>query len=331
MLSRRTFVSKFSIAVSAISLAAGLGLHATAAHAEGLKIGFSQVTLQSPFYVQLKDGAEAAAKAGGDTLVFLDANGDVSKQNNDIQDLITQGVSAIIINPVNPDAVVPSLEAAVAAGIPVITVDRSINGEGVTAHIGRDNKAMGKLVGEAVVARLKADGIEKAKIIEIQGDAGGAVMMDRRDGFHSAIEGSGHTIVEGPYAEYIRSNAVTAMQDLLQANADVKVIYAHNDDMALGALQVLQENNRTDVLVAGVDGLSEALGVMADGGNYIATALNDPKYLGDVTIQVAREAAAKKPVSKFVDAGTALVTKDNVKDFPREGLFAEYRPKVLGQ
>lgn len=75
-------------------------------------------------------------------------------------------------------------------------------------------------------------------------------MMDRRDGFHDAIKGTGHTIVEGPYAEYIRANAVTAMQDLLQANADVKVVYAHNDDMALGALQVLKENNRNDVLVA---------------------------------------------------------------------------------
>eukprot|EP01133_Synstelium_polycarpum_P028436 gene28436-34510_t len=191
MLNRRSFLFRFAFAGTAISLVAGLGM--TAANAEGLKIGFSQVTLQSPFYVQLKTGAEAAAKAGGDTLVFLGANGDVSKQNNDIQDLITQGVNALIINPVNPDAVVPSLEAAVAAGIPVITVDRSI-----------------------------------------QGDAGGAVMMDRRDGFHSAVVGSGHTIIEGPYAEYIRANAVTAMQDLLQANPDVKVVYAHNDDMALG-------------------------------------------------------------------------------------------------
>ncbi len=301
------------------------------AFAEGLKIGFSQVTLQSPFYVQLKDGAEAAATAGGDTLIFLDANGDVSKQNDDIQDLITQGVNAIIINPVNPDAVVPSLEAATAAGIPVITVDRSVNGGGVVAHVGRDNKAMGKLVGEAVVARLKADGVVGAKIIEIQGDAGGAVMMDRRDGFRAAIEGSGHVIVEGPYAEYIRSNAVTAMQDLLQANPDVKVVYAHNDDMALGAMQVLAENGRSDVLIAGVDGLSEALGVMADGGNYVATALNDPKYLGDVTIQVARQVAAGKAVPAFVDGGTAAVTAANVGDFPREGLFAEYRPEVLAQ
>lgn len=325
MNTRRTFLAGLT---GTVSLLAVMALAPTAAYAEGLKIGFSQVTLQSPFYVQLKNGAEAAAEASGDTLVFLDANGDVSKQNNDIQDLITQGVSAIIINPVNPEAVAPSLEAAAAAGIPVITVDRPVTGGKVVAHVGRDNKTMGKLVGEAVVAKLKADGVMGAKVIEIQGDAGGAVMMDRRDGFHAALEGSGHTIVEGPYAEYIRANAVTAMQDLLQANADVKVVYAHNDDMALGALQVLKENGREDVLIAGVDGLSEALDAMVD-GKYIATALNDPQYLGDVTIQVAREAAAGKTVPAFVDAGTALVTPDKVAEYPHTELFAEYRPQVL--
>lgn len=327
MLNRRKLLIALTVASSSLAMASFS--MSSSAQAEGLKIGFSQVTLQSPFYVQLKEGAEAAAKASGNTLVFLDANGDVSKQNNDIQDLITQGVNAIIINPVNPDAVVPSLEAAVNAGIPVITVDRSVNGEGVTAHIGRDNKKMGELVGEAVLARLKKDGIEDAKIIEIQGDAGGAVMMDRRDGFHKAFEGTKHTIIAGPYAEYIRANAVTAMQDLLQANPDVKVVYAHNDDMALGALQVLQENGRKGVLVAGVDGLSEALKAITSGDDYIATALNDPKYLGDVTIQVAVQAAAKKDVPKFVDAGTDVVTKDNVSKFPHEGLFAEFRPAAL--
>ena len=300
-------------------------------YAEGLKFGFSQVTLQSPFYVQLRNGAQAAAEAGGDQLIFLDANGDVSRQNNDIQDLITQGVDAIIINPVNPDAVAPSIEAAVRAGIPVITVDRSANSDDVSAHIGRDNVAMGRLVGAAVVARLKRDGVSGAKIIEIQGDAGGSVMADRRDGFHAAIASSGHNIVQGPYAEYIRANAVVAMQDLLQVHNDVQVVYAHNDDMALGALQVLEENGRDDVYVAGVDGLSEALDVMAAGGNFIATALNDPQYLGDVTIQVSRALASGQGVSSFVDAGTKAVTKGNVTTFPRSALFAVYRPEVLSQ
>lgn len=326
MFNRRVMMTRLATAFLGTALVTSMAIPA---FAEGLKIGFSQVTLQSPFYVQLKNGAEAAAEAGGDTLIFLDANGDVSKQNNDIQDLITQGVSVIIVNPVNPDAVVPSLEAAEAAGIPVITVDRPVNEGSVAAHIGRDNKAMGMLVGEAVLARLEAEGIENAKIIEIQGDAGGAVMMDRRDGFHMAVEGSGHEIVAGPYAEYIRANAAVAMQDLIQAHTDVKVVYAHNDDMALGALQVLHENGRHDVLVAGVDGLSEALAEMANGDEYVATALNDPQYLGDVTIQVAREVVAGGDVPAFVDAGSQAVTKDNVDDFPRNGLFAEYRPSVL--
>ena len=281
--------------------------------------------------MQLRNGAQAAAEAGGDQLIFLDANGDVSRQNNDIQDLITQGVDAIIINPVNPDAVAPSIEAAVRAGIPVITVDRSANSDDVSAHIGRDYVAMGRLVGAAVVARLKRDGVSGAKIIEIQGDAGGSVMADRRDGFHAAIASSGHNIVQGPYAEYIRANAVVAMQDLLQVHNDVQVVYAHNDDMALGALQVLEENGRDDVYVAGVDGLSEALDVMAAGGNFIATALNDPQYLGDVTIQVSRALASGQGVGSFVDAGTKAVTKGNVTTFLRSALFAVYRPEVLSQ
>ena len=310
-------------------VACGMLAAAGSADAKGLKFGFSQVTLQSPFYVQLRDGAIAAAKADGDDLIFLDANGDVNKQNNDIQDLITQKVDVLIINPVNADAVAPSLEAAEKAKIPVVTVDRSVK-EKFTAHVGRDNKKMGELVGQAVVAALKAAGKSKAEIIEIQGDAGGAVMMDRRDGFHAALKDTGNTIVEGPYAEYIRANAVTAMQDLLQAHPNVSVVYAHNDDMAMGALQVLKEAGRNDVMVAGVDGLSEALDVMASGGSYVATALNDPQYLGDVTIQVARAIKAGKKVPSFVDAGTTAVTKENVGKFKHTALFAEYRPTVLG-
>lgn len=298
------------------------------AFAEAIKIGFSQATLQSPFYVELTAGAEAAAKAGGDDIVSLDANGDVTKQNNDLQDLITRGVNVLIVNPVNPDAVAPSLEAAKAAGIPVITVDRDVRA-GATSYVGRNNEKMGKLVGEAAVAYFQSKGAKNVKIIEIQGDPGGTVMAARRDGFDKVAEAAGIKIVRGPYAEYIRANAVTAMQDLLQANPDLNAVYAHNDDMAVGALQVLKENGRTDVVVFGVDGLSEAVKIMTDSDQYIATALNDPRYLGDVTIQTARRIAAGEKVPSFVDAGTTVVTKENASKFPTTGLFAEYRPDVF--
>jgi ribose transport system substrate-binding protein len=288
-----------------------------------ITIGFSQATQQSPFYVELGNGVKAEATAEGADLVYVDANGDVTKQNNDIQDLITKKVSVLLINPVDPQGIAPSIAAAKAAGIPVITVDRSAAGS--LAHVGRDNVAMGKLVGDAVSKALGAAG---GKIIEIQGDAGGTVAMDRSKGFHDAFTGnSAVTIVSGPYAEYIRSKAVTAMQDLLQANPDVKVVYAHNDDMALGALQVLKENGRTDVLVAGVDGLMEAVTAISTGSEYVATSLNDPISLGATAARTAISAAKGESVAAEIDAGTELITKDNAAGYAGTTLFAQAKKK----
>lgn len=314
------------LSVLALLLAAGCSSSepGTGGGDEAVKVGFSQATQQSPFYVDLGEGAKAAAEANGYEMIFLDANGDVTKQNDDIQDLITKGVDILIINPVNPEAIIPSMKAAEDAGIPVITVDRPAV-SGAVAHVGRDNVEMGRLVGAAVAQALGSAG---GKIIEIQGDAGGIVMENRRDGFHEKTEGvPGITIVQGPYSEYIRSNAVTAMQDLLQANADVKAVYAHNDDMALGGSQVLSESGRKDVLVAGVDGLMEALEAIK-AGEYLCTTANDPIYLGDVTIQVAKRVLAGEKVPEFVDAGTTLITKDNVDEFLGDTLFGSYRPEI---
>lgn len=297
----------------------GEGARAGGADDGTISIGFSQATQQSPFYVELGVGVQEAADAAGAELEYVDANGDVTKQNNDIEDLITKGVDVLLINPVDPQGIAQSIASAEAAGIPVVTVDRSA--EGAIAHVGRDNVEMGKLVGEQVKEALGAEG---GKIIEIQGDAGGTVAMDRSEGFHSVFEGdSSVNIVAGPYAEYIRSNAVTAMQDLLQSNSDVKVVYAHNDDMALGALQVLQENGRTDVLVAGVDGLMEAVDAIAEGNQYVATSLNDPIALGTVAAETALSAAAGEDVEAEIDAGTELVTKENAGELVGDTLFAQ--------
>ena len=285
-----------------------------------LKIGFSQATQQSPFYVSLSGAAKAEAAAMGDEFLFADANGDVTKQNNDVQDLITRGINVLIINPVNPQGIAPSLAAAKAAGIKVVTVDRPI-ASGAESFVGRDNEAMGKLVGESAVKTLGAAG---GKIIEIQGDAGGAVSKARHDGFHAGVAAASNIkIVEGPFANYIRSQAVTAMQDLLQANPDVKAVYAHNDDMALGALQVLKENKRTDVKVFGVDGLMEAVKAIANGDQFVATASNDPGTEGKAAVDTAIKVAKGESVAKFVDAGTGLVAKTNASTLVGTTTFAE--------
>ncbi|MBG6089140.1 substrate-binding domain-containing protein [Actinomadura viridis] len=281
-------------------------------------IGFSQVTQQSPFYVQLKNGAQQAADKAGAKLLFADANGDVTKQNNDIQDLVTRGVDVLLINPVDPKGVAPGLAAAKAAKIPVITVDRPVP-SGATSHVGRDNVKMGRLVGERVA---KALGPAGGKVIEIQGDAGGAVARDRSKGFGEGVASNSKIrVVKGPYSDYIRAKAVTAMQDLLQANPDVKAVYAHNDDMAVGALQVLRENRRTDVKVAGVDGLMEAVKAIPS-GQYVATALNDPIGMGQLAADTAIKAERGEQVAQYVDAGTGLVDPENAAQYAGDSVFA---------
>ncbi|QFY06579.1 substrate-binding domain-containing protein [Nonomuraea phyllanthi] len=282
-------------------------------------IGFSQATQQSPFYVQLREGAEAAAKQAGATLYFADAGGDVTKQNNDIQDLITRQVDVLLINPVDPQGVQPGIAAAKAAGVSVVTVDRPVP-EGAVSHVGRDNKAMGALVGKRLSEELGAKG---GKVIEIRGDAGGAVARDRSAGFHEAVAANPKIkIIEGPYSDYVRSKAVTAMQDLLQVHPDVAAVYAHNDDMALGALQVLKENGKDKVLVAGVDGLMEAVKQIPD-GQYVATALNDPISLGTKAVDTALKVQKGEQVEASIDAGTALVDQDNAAEYVGDGEFAQ--------
>lgn len=314
-----TFALAGSLALGGCSISSTPGGEAASKSAgDTITIGFSQATQQSPFYVELGNGVKGAAEESGAKLEYVDANGDVTKQNNDIEDLITKGVDVLLVNPVDSQGIAGSVASAKAAGIKVVTVDRPA--DGAVSHVGRDNVDMGKLVGEQV---KKALGSEGGKIIEIQGDAGGAVARDRSQGFHDALEGAENVkIVEGPYAQYIRSNAVTAMQDLLQANPDVKAVYAHNDDMALGALQVLKENGRTDVLVAGVDGLMEAVEAIANGGQYVATATNDPDALGAAAADTALAVAKGESVEANVDAGTEAVTSENAKSLVGDTLFA---------
>jgi len=289
---------------------------------EDIVIGFSQPTLESPFYISLADAAKEKAEELGVEIQVVDAQNDIEKQNSDVQTLTTNQIDVLLLNPTNPSGVSPSLKAADNAGIPVVTVDRDVDGE-VTSYVGRDNEVMGEIAGEEAVNLLDGEG----KIIEIQGDAGGTVTLARHQGFHNIVEKEdGIEVIEGPNSDYIRAEAVSAMQDLLQAHPDVDLVYAHNDDMALGAMQVLEKANKLDdVKVVGIDGLMEAVkGV--DSEQYDATVLNDPRKLGYLAVETAVQLANEEDVEAYIDGGTELVNKDNVKEYLNDDLeFAEIK------
>ena len=276
-------------------------------------IGFSQATLGSPFYVSLMDSAKVTAEELGFELKYLDAQEDIIKQNKDILDLLNTGVSVLILNPVEAEGVRPSIEEAKKRNIPIVTVDRPVSQE-VNSFIGRDNRNMGLLIGEKAVELLGGKGNAKGKILEIQGSAGDRVMMERRDGFHDAVDKEpGITVVQSPYCSYVRANAMKATQDLIQGNPDVNLIYGYNDDMALGALQIFEQNGK-NVYVVGIDGLMEAVKAIDD-GKYHATTMNDPSLLGRLAVETAAKILNGEEVEKNIDAGTMLITKENASTY----------------
>lgn len=273
------------------------------------KIGFSQCTMGSPFYTEMKSAAEEYAEENSIELVFLSADDDVQKQNNDVLNMITGRVDALIINPINSEGVSVALKAAAEAGIPVITIDRFTNDEHVTSRILRDNKYMGQIVGEELLKELGPDG--SGTIIEIQGSSGDSVMIARRDGFDNVFSNTNYKIVRSAYCDYSRSKAITATQDLLQGNKNIVAVYGHNDDMALGALQACREAGLENVKVCGIDGIDEAIEAIVEKSGYEATALNDPRSLIKIAMKTCEDVLSGKEIPKEIDAGTELINMQN--------------------
>lgn len=290
----------------------------TEASASELKIGFSNCSQDTPFFANMTPIIEDYAKEKGISVVSLNADNDIAKQNKDIQDLISQGINVLIINPVNEDGPSAGIEACNNADIPVITVDKNVK-TGYTAWVGRDNVEMGRLVGEKLIEMLGGESAT-GTILEIQGTAGSTTMMNRRDGFHEAIDKvSGLKIVQSSYCDYDRSKAIPATQDLLQANKDVVAIFGHNDDMALGAAQVCAEQGFTDVKVCGVDGLMEAV-LQIEADKYACTSSNDPVLLGQTAVDTAIRVFDGEEVEEFVDAGTVVIDSENVSEYADDAL-----------
>ena len=319
---KRRIMSILASAVLVGALLVPAAVPAVADEAESYKIGFSQATMASPFYVTMVDEFEKYCEENGVEPMAISADEDVQKQNQDIMDMIAAGIDALILNPINLESVQTGIDACVEAGIPVITVDRMASSGG-TAVVKRDNKEMGRLVGERLLEELGGAEAAEGTIIELQGTAGDQVMMDRRDGFESAFEGvDGITIVQSVNCDYVRAKAVVAAQDLIQANLDnnIVAIYGHNDDMAIGGMQAAQEAGLEGVLICGVDGLMEAVEAIANGEGYICTTLNDPGTELKVAADTAIKVLNGDDFEEEVDAGTGLVDTANAAEYVDESL-----------
>ncbi|HLQ73889.1 MAG TPA: D-ribose ABC transporter substrate-binding protein [Bacillota bacterium] len=272
---------------------------------EDFKIGFSISTLNNPFFVDLRDGAEEAAEENGLDIVVSDAQDDSSKQINDIEDLVQQDIDLLLVNPTDDEAVVAGIESANDAGIPVITIDRSANGGEVVAHIASDNAAGGEMAGEFISEQLGEDG---GKMVELEGIPGVLATRDRGEGFHNIVDELDEIeVVANQTANFDRTEGLSVMENILQNHKDIVAVFAHNDEMALGAVEALEaEGILDDVVVVGFDATDDARDAVED-GRMGATVAQQPKLISEEAIKVAIEVMEGNDVDDFIPVDLELI------------------------
>jgi ribose transport system substrate-binding protein len=282
-------------------------------------VGLSQGTMNHPFRVAMVEENVAYAKEHYPNMeiIVTDANNDSSKQVTDVEDLIAKGIDALIISPLTAEALTDVVEKAMEKGIPVITLDRNVNTD-VTSFVGAENKPMG--VASAKLLAEMLDG--KGKIIEIQGTAGASATIDRHDGFveelanHPDLE-----IVAEQYCDYLRENAMTYMEDMLQrfGPGEIQAVYAHNDEMALGALEAMRAAGRDDegIILIGMDGSEVAFEAIKEGAMTFTVVY---PYCAPEGVQVAYKILTGEKVDTRIQLDTAIVNKDNIDEWLGKGL-----------
>lgn len=290
-----------------VVLAVVLGLTAVPLYGAAMPtVGLSISTLNNPFFVDLRDGAQAAAKRLNVNLVVLDAQNDSAREASGIEDLIQKKVAVIAINPTDSDAIVPTIKKINGAKIPVITVDRGANGGTVAAHIASDNVAGGRMAADYVGKRLNG----KGSVVMLEGIAGTSAARDRGKGFRDGLKKyPGIRLIAVQTADFDRAKGLSVMENILQAQKTINAVFAQNDEMALGAIQAIQAAKRqSQMFVVGFDAIADALKAVQN-GTMAATIAQQPKEMGRLAVEAAVKIIKKQSVPKFTPVPLKLVTK----------------------
>ncbi|WP_405481066.1 substrate-binding domain-containing protein [Streptomyces sp. NBC_00009] len=298
-------------AVVAAAIIGGISLWNNGSSGTSTKLGLSVSTLNNPFFVQMKAGAQAEAKKEGVKLTVTDAQNDASQQANQLQNFTSEGMSSVIVNPVDSDAVGPAVRGANKADIPVVAADRGVNKAKTATLVASDNVAGGRQAAKTLADKLGGSG----RIVILQGTAGTSASRERGQGFAEGIKAyPGIKVVAKQPADFDRTKGLDVMTNMLQANAGVDGVFAENDEMALGAIKALGSKAGKSVAVVGFDGTPDGLKAV-EAGTLYASVAQQPKELGRIAVQNAVRAAKDKKVAEMVKVPVKVVTSKNVASF----------------
>jgi ABC-type sugar transport system substrate-binding protein len=310
---RRSFITS-SVALGALAAAAP-----TAVFGQQLTILGSVPSLSFPFFVHMMNKIREEAAAQGVALLESDGQNSAPKQTADIEAAVVQKVNAIVISPLDVNALAPGIEAAIQAGVPVVTIDRRVEGvEGILAHVGADNVKGG----EAEAQQMVADFPDGATIFHLQGQPGAGPAIDRNQGVHNVLDGMAdkYKIVFEQTANFARADALTVTEQGLAANGKPDAIVCANDDMAFGAIEACAARGFTDVKIYGFDALPEAIVAVRD-GTMAGTVEQFPGQQSREAVKIAVAFArdGTEPENDLVLITPVVITKANLDQAERIG------------
>ncbi len=294
--------SLMGMAIVMIAAAAFAGGQSEEASDEA-RVGLVVSTLNNPFFVDLRDGAQEEADGAGIELLVLDSQNDAARELGNVEDLVTQGVDVILINPADSDAVGSAIRLANEAGVPVVTLDRAASSGEVVTHIASDNVAGGVMAGEFIIELLGGSGA----VVELEGIPGTSAARDRGAGFNEALASSGLEVVARQAADFDRARGLEVMENILQAQTAIDAVFAHNDEMALGALRAVQASGR-DIVIVGFDATDDARTAVA-GGDMAATVAQQPRLIGASGVQAAVRIIAGETTEEYIPVALELITR----------------------
>ena len=303
-------------------LIAPLGLAGCDRKRDKIVIGFSQMENNNPWRIaetnSIKD--EAAKRGDKFALVVSDAQGQTSKQVSDVEDLIAQRVDAIFLAPREFEGLAPALQAAKEANIPVFLIDREAAGkagEDYVAFLGSNFIDQGRRAAEWLARQTGG----KANIVELTGTAGSSVARDRAQGFSDEIKKHPDMrIIVSQTGDFSRANGQKVMENIIQSKGrEITAVYAHNDEMALGAIQALKAAGLKpgqDVIVVSVDGEKAALeSIIA--GELGATVESNPRF-GPLAFDTLEKYLRKEPLPTKIILEDRFFDPSNARQFVAE-------------
>ncbi|WP_203100883.1 ABC transporter substrate-binding protein [Skermanella rosea] len=282
---------------------------------DSYKVGFAQTESNNPWRIAQTESMQSEAKKQGWQLVYTDAAGSAAKQVADVDSMIAQGVDLIFLAPREEKPLIPAVMKAKRAGIPVILLDRRVDdsvakaGRDYVTFIGSDFIDQGRRAGEWLVKSTGGN----AKIIELQGTVGSSPANDRHKGFADAIaKAPGMQIVAAQSGDFARDKGRQVMETLLQAHPEATAVYAHNDEMAMGALAALEAAGRKpgqDITVVSIDGTRDALQAIVD-GKIGAVVESNPRF-GPNAFETAKRYAAGEKIDTWIKVPDNFYDKSN--------------------